>query len=120
MFAPRAAKLFGDYGVWRSTGLRSAGRALVKALGSPDEDLRTIAGMLLVRGGKRSRPLLEEALRRREHLPMVISVLADLGDPGVQPEIRPYTQDPDPEVADSAQQALRVLEFRAATEARKG
>lgn len=116
MFPPRAAKLFGDYGLWRSTGLRSAGRALVQALGSPDEDLRTIAGMLLVRGGKRSRPLLEEALRRREYLPMVISVLADLGDPGVLPEIRPYTQDLDPEVADSARQGLRVLEFLAATE----
>jgi hypothetical protein len=108
--------LFGDYGLWRSTGLRSAGRALVKALGSPDEDLRTIAGMLLVRGGKRSRPLLEEALRRREHLPMVISVLADLGDPGVLPEIRPYVQDTDPEVADAARQSLRVLEFLGATE----
>jgi hypothetical protein len=119
MFAPRAAKLFGDYGLWRSTGLRSAGRALVEALGSPDEDLRTIAGMLLVRGGKRSRPLLEEALRRREHLPMVISVLADLGDPGVQPEIRPYAQDPNPEIADTARQALRVLEFLAANEPRK-
>jgi hypothetical protein len=119
MFAPQAAKLFGDYGLWRSTGLRSAGRALVAALGSPNEDLRTIAGMLLVRGGKRSRLLLEEALRHGEHLPMVISVLADLGDPTVKPEIQRYTQDPNPEVADTARHALRVLDFRAATEVRR-
>jgi HEAT repeat protein len=116
MFSPKAAGLFGSYGLWRSTGLHSAGRALVEALGSEDEDLRTIAGMLLVRGGEASRPLLEEALRRREHLPMVISVLGDVGGVDVTAEIRPYAQDPDPRVADAAQQALRVLEFRAATE----
>lgn len=115
MLAPRAAKLFGEYALWRSTGLRSAGRALVEALGSSDEDLRSIAGILLVRAGKRSRPLLEEALRRREHVPMVIRILADLGDPGVEREIRPYAQDPDPEIADAALQALRLLEFITAT-----
>lgn len=114
MFAA-TAKLFGEYGLWRGAGLKSAGRALVEALSSKEEDLRTIAGMLLVRGKYRARPILEEALDRREHLPMVLTVLADLGDPSVEARIHPFAEDPDPDVAAAARQALRVLRFRAAS-----
>ena len=34
------ARLYALKSVWNATGLRSAGRALVAALGSPDEDVR--------------------------------------------------------------------------------
>ncbi len=116
MFAVRAAKLFSEYGLWRG-GLQSAGRSLVAALGSPQEDLRSIAGMLLVRGGAKARPLLMEALRKRENVPMVLSVLADAApdDPAVLETLRRHADDPEPAVADAARQALRVLEFRSAT-----
>ncbi len=116
MFAA-TARLFGEYGLWRGAGLKSAGRALVEALSSEEEDLRTVAGMLLVRGKYRARPILEEALDRREHLPMVLSVLADLGDPGVEARIQYFVDDPDPDVAAAARQALRALRFRAASDA---
>lgn len=112
----RAAQLFTANALWRATGLRSAGRSLVAALGSPDENVRTIAGMLLVKGGPRARPLLEEALQRRENLPMTLMVLADLGDPDLAKVIGPYADDPDPRVAQAARDALDSL--RAIQEAR--
>ena len=98
--------------LWGVTGLRWAGRALVRALGQEDEDLRTLAGMFLVRAGRRAGPLLHEALARRENLPMVLSILADIGDSSVEPELRQFAGDRDPQVAAAARNALRVLQFQ--------
>ncbi|MGH9702621.1 MAG: hypothetical protein ACRD4K_04540, partial [Candidatus Acidiferrales bacterium] len=67
------ARLFACQAAWRLTGLPSAGRALVRALGSPDDTERVVAGMFLVRAGTRAESLLQEALCRRENLPMVLS-----------------------------------------------
>jgi HEAT repeat protein len=113
MSAAKAAGLFAYNALWKATGAPAAGRALVHALDSADEDVRTIAGIFLARGGRRSRPLLEAALERREHLPMVLSILGDLGDPDVAEEVAAFTDDPDPEVAEAARDSLRVLEFAA-------
>ncbi len=54
-------------------------------------------------------PLLEEALRRRENLPIVLTILADIGDTRVESEIRRFSGHEDPQVAEAAKQALRVL-----------
>jgi HEAT repeat protein len=107
----KAAQLFAAKALWQATGLRSAGRALVRALGSSDDDIRTLAGMFLVQGGKKAAPLLDEALRRREYLPLVLTLLGDLGDPRYEPALRAFAADPDPAVAESARQALKVLEY---------
>ena len=40
---------------------------------------------------------------------MTLSLLADLGDGMVEKEIRPFSTDQDPKVAEAARQALRVL-----------
>jgi HEAT repeat protein len=114
MSLAKSAGLVAYNALWRATGLPSAGRALVHALDSGDEDVRTIAGMFLVQGGRRARPLLEEALERREHLPMVLRILGDLGDPRAAYEVASFADDPDSEVADAARDSLRVLEFAAA------
>ena len=65
--------------------------------------------MFLVQAGKRSQRLLEEALRRRENLPMVLSILASIGDKKFEPELREFSQDRDPQVAQAARDAPRVL-----------
>ena len=104
-----AGRLFVYKTLWRRLGLRSSGRALVHALGAADEDLRTIAGMFLVQGGRQAEPLLLEALARRENLPMVLSILGDIGDQRLESELRRFTHDSDAEVARAAQDALRVL-----------
>lgn len=104
-----AARLFAYKAIWRLTGLPAAGRALVRALGTDDSDLRTIAGMFLVQAGKRAEPFLHEALVRREHLPMVLGLLGDIGAREVEPAIRQLTHDPDPDIAQAAQKTLRIL-----------
>jgi hypothetical protein len=71
-----------------------------------------LAGMFLVRAADKAEPLLEEALARREHLPKVITILADIGDPKYKSEFDRLTEDPNPAVADAARDALRVLEAR--------
>jgi hypothetical protein len=95
--------------LWTLIGCRSAGRALVRALGSTDEGKRTVAGMLLVQGGKRAEPLVAEAIRRREHLPVVLLIAGDIGATSLEPELRHLTVDPDPDVARAAHDALEIL-----------
>jgi len=95
--------------LWAVSGRHSAGRALIKALSSTDEDERTVAGMLLVQGGKRSEPLVAEAIRRREELPIVLLIAGDIGASGLEPDLRRLTMDRDPLVARAAQDALETL-----------
>lgn len=98
-----------DNTTWRATGSRAAGRRLLEALGSDDEDLRTIAGMFIVRGGRKAVPLLEEAIKKREHLPIVLTIAADVGATEFEPELRELERDSDPNVARAAHDALQVL-----------
>src|SRR5262245_13589138 len=95
--------------MWTATGMRSAGRALLDALGSPDEGVRTVAGMFLVQSGKRAEPIVEEAIRRRQHLPTVLVIAGDIGAFRLEPELRRLAADPEPQVAKAAQDGLRIL-----------
>ena len=101
--------IFAVNGVWRLTGLRAAGRILLRALGSGDEAVRTLAGMFLVKAGKQSMRILEEAIERRQNLPIVLTILGDIGDQTLITEIRHFSEDRDPEVARAARHALRML-----------
>ena len=108
-----AARLFALKSVWRTTGLQSAGRALLNALDSPNEDVRTIAGMFLVQGGKQAEPLVEEGIKRRLNLPMTLVIAGDIGAVSLKPELQRFTSDPDPAVAKAAKDGLRILERQA-------
>jgi hypothetical protein len=105
----QAARLYMMKTLWSTTGLRGAGRALIDALGSSDEDVRTVAGMLLVQSGRRAEPLIAEAIARRKHLPIVLLVAGDIGASTLEPDIRHFTTDPDPSIARAAHDALRIL-----------
>ena len=104
-----AAKLFACQALWRGLHLKSAGRALVNTLGTDDEDLRVLAGMFLVRAGPRAVPLLGEALAQRRHLPLILQIIADVGATEFEPELRRLADDPDPQIAQAAHDALRQL-----------
>ena len=106
-----ALRLYVYRALWHWLGITSAGRALVKALGSPDENMRSIAGILLVKSGKRAEPLLQEALIRRENLPTVLTVLGSIGDPALIPQLRQFADDQSPDVAKAAREALKVTEL---------
>jgi len=105
----QAARLYALKSLWSATGLRRPGRALLDALGSSDEDLRTVAGMLLVQSGKRAEPLIAEAIARREHLPTMLVIAGDIGATALEPELQRLTTDPDPAVARAARDGLRIL-----------
>ncbi len=95
--------------IWRITGLKSAGQKLVDKLDAPDEEARVIAGMLLVKAGRRAEPLLQAALSTGQHVPTVLTIWGDIGDWRAVPELHHYSQDPRPEVAQAAQAALMAL-----------
>jgi hypothetical protein len=109
MYLWKVGRLFFYRALWQATGSRWAGRALVRALGAREEDVRTVAGMFLIQAGKRAIPLLEQALSKRENLPGVLSVLADIGDTKFESEMLELSSDRDPQVARAAQEALRIL-----------
>jgi hypothetical protein len=109
MLLVRATWLFLANLFWRLTSREGPGRVLIRALGSRDENIRTIAGMLLVRGGAKSAPLLREALSKRESLPLILPIVASIGDPQFEPLLRQLTEDTDPSVAKCARDALRLI-----------
>lgn len=98
--------------VWRVMGIRAAGRALVRDLGTDDEEIRAIAGMMLVKSGRKAEPLLQEALYRRENVSTVLAVLGSIGDPSMEPEIRRFADDKDPQVSKAAHDALRLVHYK--------
>ena len=105
-------RLVTDSTLWRALHVRGAGRRLLRALGSHDENIRQMAGVLLVRGGRRSQVLLTEALERGENLPIVLSLLGDVGDEDARERLERYSRDQDPAISKSAQYALRALRSR--------
>jgi len=109
----RATWLFICKTFWYWFGVTPAGRALVKALNSEDENIRSVAGILLAKSGKRAEPLLQEALERRENLPTVLTVLGSIGDPELIPQFQQFTADQNPDVAKAAKEALKVAELSA-------
>ena len=68
--------------------------------------------MFLAQGGRKAEPLLEEALAKREHLPLVLTLLGDIGDPKYEAELRRLSHDPEARVAAAARSALQVLKAR--------
>src|SRR5205807_10399779 len=109
MWVLKAIGLFLAAVAWRLTGSRRFGALLIRALSAKNENLKNIAGILIVRAGKKAEPLLQDALHRRENLPLTLSLLADLGDRMVDKEIQPLSNDQDHKFAEAACLDLRVL-----------
>jgi hypothetical protein len=106
----QAAKVLAAAAAWNAAGVPAAGRVLARALGSGDETVRTVAGMALVKAGPRSGPLLAATLDRapEAHVPMLLRVLGDLGDPRYRDLLERHATSADPEVAQAARDALRA------------
>jgi hypothetical protein len=105
------ARLFACKAMW-AAGMEFGGRCLLSALDSPHEDVRTVAGMFLVQGGHRASPLIREAIERREHLPMALTIAADIGAHDLAPQIQGLTAHTDPQISRAARDALDILALR--------
>jgi hypothetical protein len=110
MGAAASARLLAVGTAWRLTGLDAAGRSLVTAVEDGTEDEQALAGMLLVRAGDRSVPLITEAILAGSSSPALVEVLASIGTETARAALERATQARPPEVAVAAEQALRTLD----------
>ncbi|RMH22052.1 MAG: hypothetical protein D6696_04300 [Acidobacteria bacterium] len=115
MYLLKALRLFASYLLWR-LGLRAAGEVLVRAIESGEEDLRLIAGTLLVRGGRRAVPLIHRQLAAGRRNPILLTLLGDLGDRRSEKVLERYRNAADPALARAARDALELLERRSQDE----
>jgi hypothetical protein len=104
------AKLFAAGSTWRLTGMEAAGRNLVSAVVDGEEDEQTLAGMMLVKAGDRSVPLITDAISAGAPAPELVDVLASIGTDAARAALEQATQTAPREVAAAAQQALRTLD----------
>jgi hypothetical protein len=100
--------------IWLLTGAAAAGRALTRAVTDGGEDERTLAGMLLVRAGDRSVPVVTEAILSGRGSTALIDVLASIGSQAARDALvrvsRAAAPAVDPVVAAAAAEALRTLD----------
>jgi len=100
--------------IWLLTGAAAAGRALTRAITDGGENERTLAGMLLVRAGDRSVPVVTEAILSGRGSPALIEVLASIGSEAARDALvrvsRAAAPAVDPAVAAAAAEALRTLD----------
>jgi len=101
--------------LWRVTHRPWLGQRLVAALGESDENVRSVAGIMLAKSGRAAVPVLRSALTERNNLPEVLSLLGDVGDASVENELARFASDNDEKIARAATDALRVLAARRST-----
>lgn len=102
-------KVFSANVVWKLTNWSTAGRVLINAFSSSDENVRTIAGMLVVKRGKTALPLLREALGMHHAVAMVLAIMGDIGDSGAAGDVARFVGDPDVKIDKAARAALVLL-----------
>lgn len=107
-----AAGLFFANAAWRTIGADWAGRTLIKALGSKDENLVNIAGIFLAKSGEKAEPLLLHAVERKENLEVVLPLLGDVCRPEHASAIDRLQSDPDQTIARAATYAVQVMRAR--------
>lgn len=102
-------KVIGAGVAWRAVGSKSAGKELLKAFKSDDEQKRTLAGISLVKAGDRSVDLIRQAKARGRLTPELVRVLADIGGPKSKALLSDLAAGKGP-VADAAVESLELLE----------
>lgn len=107
MSAPGSAALLAAAAAWR-LGVTAAGRKLVDALSSADENERLIAGMMLVKGGDKAVPLLRDELQHPRNLPHLLRVIGDAAPEAFKDTLEHYMSHEDPAVRRAAQDALKA------------
>lgn len=103
-------KVLANDRVWRLAGSEAAGRAVARAAVDPaDEDISTLAAMLLVRGGDRAVPLLEDLVAAGHADPIIVDVLASIATPRATAVLDRLAGHDDPDVATAARTARKRL-----------
>lgn len=94
---------------WLLSGSKTLGNRLIQTLINGDEDAKTLAGMILVKGGDRGRRLTVEALDRGAEAPELVTVLQSIGGPEAEAALARLAHETTRPVAGWARQALNEL-----------
>jgi hypothetical protein len=112
--AAASAKLLAVGAAWRLTGVSAAGAALVAAVTTGGETERTLAGMLLVKAGDRSVPVVTDAIMTGPEPADLVDVLVSIGTDDARAALLRVSQAPPPAVPPAtrhaAAEALRTLD----------
>lgn len=112
--AAASAKLLAAGAAWRLTGVPAAGHTLVTAVTTGGETERTLAGMLLVKAGDRSVPVVTEAVMAGPGRAELVDVLVSIGTDDARAALVRVAQAPPaavpPATRDAAEEALRTLD----------
>lgn len=105
-----SARVFTQAAVWRTTRSRKAGRSLISAACSDDEETAALAGILLTRAGDRVVPLIAEAISEGADDPMLLDLLTSVGSPSARAELRQIADSGAARLREAAQESLATLE----------
>jgi len=94
---------------WRLFGSRRAGETLLDVMASDDEQNRMLAGMSLVKAGRRSFDLIEKKLQKGEVPAPIIRLLPDIGGPDVRATLDKIADGAPGEMSDTARQCLELM-----------
>jgi len=90
-------------------GSRRAGQTLLDAMASDDEQSRVLAGMSLVKAGRRSFDLIEKKLQTGEVSAPIIRLLPDIGGPEARATLDKIAGGAHGEMSDTAQQCIELM-----------
>ncbi len=95
---------------WRIFGSRKSAEKLLEAMDGDDEQNRMIAGMSLVKAGKRSVDLIEEKIEAGQATPPVVRLLPDLDGPRTRRIMVRILADGPDELREAARQCIDLLD----------
>jgi len=114
MGARTSARILAVGVTWRLTGITAAGDALLTAVTTGSETDRTLAGMLLVKAGNRSVPVVTDAVLTGKGAADLVDVLASINTADARAALEMVAQAAPSVVAaqakDAAAAALRTLD----------
>jgi radical SAM superfamily enzyme with C-terminal helix-hairpin-helix motif len=103
-----SAALLAAGATWRLTGVPAAGRALVTAATTGDENDQVLARMMLVKAGNRSVPIVTGTLLADPAATALVDVLASIGTEEARQALRKLSHDA--QHREAATEALRTLD----------
>lgn len=95
---------------WRLFGSRGAAETLLQAMSGDDEQSRMLAGMALVKAGRRSFDLIEERLEAGCASPNVLRLLPDIDAARSRSLLAKIARSEPGELTDTARECIELIE----------
>lgn len=113
---PSTLQILAAGAAWRLLGIRGSGETLLAAVAGGDEQSRMLAGMSLVRAGRRSFDLIEGKLRAGQVAPPVLRLLPDIDQPRARAVMQQIIEKGPADLRAAAGESLELLDRIEASE----